>query len=61
MDRYVKRWKKITLRFKFKPNIITKQLDIIEELSYHTTKVYSIINYDLIENGSKNYYEIENI
>ena len=36
-----------------------KQLEIIEELSYHTTKLYNIINYDLRENGMKTYYDIE--
>ena len=47
------------LSFKFKPNISKKQLEIIEELSYHTTKLYNIINYDLRENGAKTYYDIE--
>lgn len=47
------------LSFKFKPNINSKQLEIIEELSYHTTKLYNIINYALRENGFKNYYNIE--
>lgn len=47
------------LSFKFKPSINNKQLKIIEELSYHTTKLYNIINYDLRENGMKNYYDIE--
>lgn len=42
------------LSFKFKPNISHKQLKIIEELSYHTTKLYNIINYDLREKGVKN-------
>ena len=45
------------LSFKFKPNINSKQLKIIEELSYHTTKLYNIISYDLRENDFKNYYE----
>ena len=47
------------LSFKFKPQISSKQLEIIEELSYHTTKLYNIISYDLRENGFKNYYDIE--
>lgn len=47
------------LSFKFKPQITSKQLEIIEELSYHTTKLYNIISYDLRENGFKNYYDIE--
>ena len=41
------------LSFKFKPSIGKKQLEIVEELSYHTTKLYNIINYDLRENGVK--------
>ncbi|WP_061996407.1 RNA-guided endonuclease TnpB family protein [Clostridium sp. ATCC 25772] len=47
------------LSFKFRPNVSSKQLEIIEELSYHTTKLYNIINYALRENGFKNYYNIE--
>lgn len=47
------------LSFKFKPRINNKQLEIIEELSYHTTKLYNIINYDLRENGVKSYCDIE--
>lgn len=47
------------LSFKFKPTINEKQLEIIEELSYHTTKLYNIINYDLRKTGIKNYYDIE--
>ena len=31
------------LSFKFKPSISKKQLEIVEELSYHTTKLYNII------------------
>ena len=41
------------LSFKFKPSISKKQLEIVEELSYHTTKLYNIINYDLREEGMK--------
>ncbi len=47
------------LSFKFKPSINNKQLEIIEELSYHTTKLYNIVNYDLRENGVKSYCDIE--
>ncbi|MCW6059640.1 transposase [Clostridium sporogenes] len=49
------------LSFKFRPNINPTQLEIIEELSYHTTKLYNIISYDLRKNGFKNYYEIEKL
>ena len=31
------------------------QLKIIEELSYHTTKLYNIINYDMRSFGHKSY------
>lgn len=48
------------LSFKFKPSFTVEQLSIIEELSYHTTKLYNIINYDLRENGFKSYVDIEN-
>lgn len=51
--------KRLKLSFKFKSQINSKQLEIIEELSYHTTKLYNIINYELRKNGFKNYYEIE--
>lgn len=49
----------VKLSFKFKPSFTVEQLKIIEELSFHTTKLYNIANYDLKENGFKNYYEIE--
>ncbi|MBV1819145.1 IS200/IS605 family element transposase accessory protein TnpB [Anaerosalibacter bizertensis] len=48
------------LSFKFKPSFTVEQLSIIEELSYHTTKLYNIINYDLREKGFKTYVDIEN-
>ncbi|SHK41121.1 RNA-guided endonuclease InsQ/TnpB family protein [Tepidibacter formicigenes] len=49
------------LSFKFKPSFTVKQLNIIEELSFHTTKLYNIVNYDLRKNGFKSYVEVENI
>ena len=39
------------LSFKFKPKLTELQLNIIEELSFHTTKLYNIVNYDCRENG----------
>lgn len=39
------------LAFKFKPNLSTLQLNIINELSFHTTKLYNIVNYDCLNNG----------
>lgn len=50
----------MNLSFKFKPSFTVEQLSIIEELSYHTTKLYNIINYDLREKGFKTYVDIEN-
>lgn len=47
------------LSFKFKPKLNQLQLKIIKELSFHTTKLYNIINYDLRENEFINYYKIE--
>ena len=47
------------LSFKFKPKLTELQLNIIEELSFHTTKLYNIINYDCRENGFKSYIEAE--
>ena len=47
------------LSFKFKPKITKLQLNIIEELSFHTTKLYNIVNYDCRENGFKSYIETE--
>lgn len=45
------------LSFKFKPKLTELQLNIIEELSFHTTKLYNIVNYDCRENGFKPYIE----
>ena len=47
------------LSFKFKPKLTELQLNIIEELSFHTTKLYNIVNYDYRENGFKSYIEAE--
>jgi len=49
----------VKLSFKFKPKLTELQLNIIEELSFHTTKLYNIINYDCRENGFKSYIEAE--
>ena len=45
------------LSFKFKSKLTELQLNIIEELSFHTTKLYNIVNYDCRENGFKSYCE----
>jgi len=49
----------VKLSFKFKPKLTELQLNIIEELSFHTTKLYNIVNYDCRENGFKSYIETE--
>ena len=38
------------LTFKFKPNFSHKQLEIVEELSWHCSKLYNIINYEIKSN-----------
>ncbi|WP_231701803.1 hypothetical protein [Crassaminicella thermophila] len=43
----------------FIPCFTVKQLNIIEELSFHTTKLYNIVNYESRENGFKSYVDIE--
>ena len=47
--------------FKYYPKLNQLQQNIIEELSYHTTKLYNIVNYENRENGFKNYYETEKL
>ncbi len=47
--------------FKYYPKLNQLQQNIIEELSYHTTKLYNIANYENRENGFKNYYETEKL
>ena len=48
------------ISFKYYAKLVQLQQEIIEELSYHTTKLYNIANYENRENGFKNYYETEN-
>jgi len=47
------------LSFKFYPELNNLQLSIIEELSFHTTKLYNIANYECKEHGFKSYYDLE--
>ena len=49
------------MTFKYYPKLTPLQQSIIEELSYHTTKLYNIVNYDNRENGFKNYIETERL
>lgn len=46
------------LAFKFKPNLSELQLNIINELSFHTTKLYNIVNYDCLTYGAQSYYDM---
>lgn len=39
------------LTYKFKPKLSHKEKQIIEELSWHTSKFYNIVNYQIRENG----------
>ena len=47
------------LSFKFRPRFNQKQLKITEELSWHTTKLYNVVNYECRENGFRSYYKLE--
>jgi len=49
------------LSFKYYPKL--NQLDslILDELSYHTTKLYNIANYECNTNGFKSYIELEKL
>jgi putative transposase len=47
------------LSFKYKPKFDSKQLTIIEELSFHTTKIYNTANYICRETEYKNYSQLE--
>ena len=47
--------------FKYNPKFNDKCLKIIEELSWHTTKLYNIVNHDILNNEFLNYYDIERI
>lgn len=49
------------LSFKYFPKLSNNQLEIIEELSYHTTKLYNIANYDCRETVFKPYVEMNKI
>jgi len=51
----------LKLSFKFFPELTFLQLDILEELCYHTTKLYNIANYECITEGYKSYYEMEKL
>lgn len=49
------------LTYKFKPKLSLIQTAIIEELSFHTTKLYNTANYDCITNRFKTYVDMEKL
>ncbi|HYE81344.1 MAG TPA: transposase [Clostridia bacterium] len=49
------------LSFRFFPKLTSLQMDIVEELCFHTTKLYNIANYECITNGYKSYYDMEKL
>jgi len=51
----------VKVSFKYYAKLAQLQQEIIEELSYHTTKLYNIANYENRENGFKNYHETEKL
>ncbi|KEI94126.1 transposase (plasmid) [Clostridium botulinum A2B7 92] len=46
------------LAFKFDPQLNSLQSSIIEELSYHTTRLYNIANYDNLQRCVKSYLQM---
>lgn len=49
------------LSFKYNPRMTELQSSIIEELSFHTTKLYNMANYDLVTNGFKPYEKMNTL
>jgi putative transposase len=47
------------LTLKYKPKLDDKQVEIIEELSFHTTKLYNTANYECRENAFQTYPAME--
>ncbi len=47
------------LSFKYYPKLNDKQEIIINELSFHTSKLYNIANYELHNGSSSDYYKME--
>lgn len=47
------------LSYKFYPRFSQEQVNIIEELSYHTTKLYNIGNYENLSHGYRSYLDME--
>ena len=46
------------LSFKYKPKMNNKTIVIIEELSFHTTKLYNSANYNCREDKFTNYVTV---
>jgi len=47
------------LSLKFYPKLSQEQLNIIEELSFHTTKLYNIANYENVSHGYRFYVDMQ--
>jgi putative transposase len=47
------------LTLKYHPKLLHKQVEIIEELSFHTTKLYNIANYECREKTFQSYHALE--
>ena len=55
---FLKRGGSMKLSFKFNPKLNKLQNDIINELSFHTTKLYNIANYDCLNLGFLSYKDM---
>ena len=49
---------KLSFKIKLNNKKYSSQLKIVEELSFHTTKLYNIANYDCINNKVLSYYDM---
>lgn len=48
------------LSLKYYPRWDDKALAIIDDLSFHTTRLYNTVNYEIVQNGlTSNYYDLE--
>jgi len=51
----------LKLTLKYHPKLDHKQVEIIEELSFHTTKLYNIANYTCREHAFQSYVSMEKV
>ena len=49
------------LSFRYYSKLSKFQTSILDELSFHTTKLYNIANYESNTNGFKSYVELEKL